>query len=92
LILETSPSEITLDQLAIGSRLLVRSKTDWRFAAISKIVDERVVLTVCSPKGGTYRLRRESDTVVISDGILYILPYECEDTWRDNFGRYDVRW
>ena len=92
MILETSPSEITLDQLAIGSRLLVRSKTDWRFAAISKIVDERVVLTVCSPKGGTYRLRRESDTVVISDGILYILPYECEDTWRDNFGRYDVRW
>jgi hypothetical protein len=90
--LETSASEITLDQLAIGSRLLVRSKTDWRFAAISKVVDERVVLTVCSPKGGTYRLRRELDTVVLSDGILYILPYECEDTWRDNFGRYDVRW
>ena len=90
--MEPARTETTLDQLAIGSRLLVRSKTDWRFAAISKVVDERVVLTVCSPKGGTYRLRRGSDTVVVSDGVLYILPYECEDTWRDNFGHYDVRW
>ena len=89
---DIAPASTTLDQLAIGSRLLVRSKTDWRFAAISKIVEERVVLTVCSPKGGTYRLRRDCDTVVIRDGILYILPYECDDTWRDNFSRYDVRW
>ena len=89
---EAAPASTTLDQLAIGSRLLVRSKTDWRFAAISKVVEERVVLTVCSPKGGTYRLRRDLDTTVIRDGILYILPYECDDTWRDNFSRYDVRW
>jgi hypothetical protein len=89
---ETPQTEITLDQLAIGSRLLVRSRTDWRFAAISKVVEERVVLTVCSPKGGTYRLRRDLDTVIISDGILYILPNDAGDTWRDNFGRYDARW
>jgi hypothetical protein len=89
---EIAPASTTLDQLAIGSRLIVRSKTDWRFAAVSKIVEERVVLTVCSPKGGTYRLRRDCDAVVIRDGILYILPYECDDTWRDNFSRYDVRW
>ena len=86
------PASLTLDQLAVGSRLLVRSKTDWRFAAISRVVEERVVLTVCSPKGGTYRLRRDLDTIVIRDGLLYILPYECDDTWRDNFSRYDVRW
>jgi len=83
---------VTLSDLPVGSRLLVRSRADWRSAAISKVVEERVVLTVCSPKGGTYRLRRPLDTVMVRDGLLYILPYDCEDTWRENFGRYDSRW
>ena len=85
-------SDVMLSELPVGSRLVVRSKVDWRFAAVSKVVEERVVLTVCSPKGGTYRLRRQSDTILIRDGLLYVLPYDCEDTWRDNFGRYDSRW
>ena len=87
-----SSTKIKLSELPIGSRLIVRSRTDWRFAAVSKIADERVVLTVCSPSGGTYRLRREFDTMIDCDGLLYILPYDCSDTWRENFGRYDVRW
>jgi hypothetical protein len=82
----------TLAKLLIGTRLIVRSRTDWRFAAISKIADERVVLTVCSPSGRTYRLRRDLDTEVLIEGKLAVLPYEADDTWRDNFGRYDVRW
>ncbi|MBK9216712.1 MAG: hypothetical protein IPM59_14170 [Chloracidobacterium sp.] len=82
----------TLDQFMIGTRLLVRSRTDWRFAAVSKIAEERVVLTVCSPTGRTYRLRRDLDTEVILEGKLAIIPNEADDTWRDNFGRYDVRW
>jgi len=86
------PGDVMLSELPVGSRLVVRSKVDWRFAAVSKVVEERVVLTVCSPKGGTYRLRRQSDTILIRDGLLYVLPYDCEDTWRDNFGRYDSRW
>jgi hypothetical protein len=89
---EAPQIEITLDQLPVGSRLIVRSKKDWRFAAISKVVEERVVLTVCSPGGHTYRLRRGLDTAVVRDGILYILPYDCDDTWRENFTRYDSRW
>jgi hypothetical protein len=84
--------QITLDKLPVGSRLLVRSREDWRFAAVSKVVESRVVLTVCSPKGGTYRLRRDTDTVLVRDGLLFILPYDCHDTWRDNFTSYDVRW
>jgi len=84
--------DVMLSELPVGSRLVVRSKVDWRFAAVSKVVEERVVLTVCSPKGGTYRVRRQSDTILIRDGLLYVLPYDCEDTWRDNFGRYDSRW
>ena len=86
------PGDVMLSELPVGSRLVVRSKVDWRFAAVSKVVEERVVLTVCSPKGGTYRVRRQSDTILIRDGLLYVLPYDCEDTWRDNFGRYDSRW
>ena len=86
------PTETTLEHLPIGSRLLVRSRTDWRFAAVSRVVEERVVLTVCSPSGHTYRLRRELDTAVTRDGILYVLPYECGDTWRENLGGYDLRW
>lgn len=82
----------TLDKLVIGTRLIVRSRTDWRFAAVSKIADERVVLTVCSPTGRTYRLRRDLDTEVVIEGKLAVLPYESDDTWRDNLSRYDHRW
>jgi hypothetical protein len=90
--MQEPPTEITLDQLPVGSRLLVRSRTDWRFAAISKVVEERVVLTVCSPSGHTYRLRRDLDTALAIDGEFYVLPYDCTDTWRENFSPYDVRW
>lgn len=90
--MEAAETQITLDQLPIGSRLLVRSRTDWRFAAVSKVIEERIVLTVCSPTGRTYRLRREFDTAVAMDGpIPHLVHNECEN-WRDNFSRYDVRW
>lgn len=83
---------MTLDQLAVGSRLVVRSRTDWRFAAVSKFADEQVVLTVCSPSGHCYRLRRDVDTTVAFEGTIPVLAYDSEDTWHDNFGRYDLRW
>lgn len=76
----------------MGSRLLVRSRSDWRFAAVSKIVGERVTLTVCSPSGRTYRLRRDLDAEVLLEGIIPILTYDANDNWHDNFGRYDLRW
>jgi len=90
--MEAQPAEIALASLPVGSRLLVRSRTDWRFAAVSKVLEELVVLTVCSPSGHTYRLRRDTDTVLLRDGVLHILPYDCGDDWRENFGRYDLRW
>ena len=76
----------------MGTRLLVRSRTDWRFAAVSKIVDERVVLTVCSPTGRTYRLRRELDSEIIFEDKIPILAQDEDEDWRKNFGRYDRRW
>ncbi len=81
-----------LSSLAVGSRLLVRSRVDWRFAAVSRIAEDLVVLTVCSPTGRTYRLRRDSDAQVLVEGTIPILPYEKSEDWRDNFSRYDHRW
>ena len=63
-----------------------------KFAAVSKIVDERVVLTVCSPTGRTYRLRRDMDAQLFMEGTIPILAGDEPDDWRDNFGDYDVRW
>lgn len=83
---------MTLDQLPTGSRLLVRSKTTWRFAAVSRIIEETVVLTVSSPKGCNYRLRRGKDTEINTEGIIPVLnPSDTED-WRENFMELDRRW
>lgn len=70
----------------------MRSRTDWRFAAVSKVAEERIVLTVCSPTGRTYRLRRDADTLIGFDGVIPILIPDEQENWRDNFTRYDVRW
>ena len=71
---------------------MVRSRKDWRTAAVSKIVEERVVLTVCSPTGRTYRLRRDMDTPVLVRGKIPILIYDDAENWRENLTRYDCRW
>jgi hypothetical protein len=89
---EPAENQIALNSLPIGARLLVRSRKDWRTASVSKIVEDRVVLTVCSPTGRTYRLRRELDTEIFFEGIMPILKYDLPENWRDNFTPYDHRW
>lgn len=90
--MEAPETLVRLDTLAIGSRLLVRSKKDWRFAAVSKMSEGRIVLTVCSPGGHTYRLRRDLDAEIVYEGSIPILKYSEPENWRDNFSRYDHRW
>ncbi|MGB2750824.1 MAG: hypothetical protein WBC19_02105 [Pyrinomonadaceae bacterium] len=91
--METSETKITtLDKLTIGTRLVVRSKLDWRFAAISKTVEDKIVLTVCSPSGRTYRLRRDLETIVTYEGSIPVLSTDHPGHWRENFSHYDVRW
>ena len=90
--MEPAENQIALNSLPIGARLLVRSRKDWRTASVSKIVEDRVVLTVCSPTGRTYRLRRELDTEIFFEGIIPILKYDLPENWRDNFTPYDHRW
>ena len=71
---------------------MVRSKTDWRSAAVSRVVEETVVLTICSPSGHTYRLRRGRNSGLSFDGSIPILLTDSVDEWRDNFSNYDRRW
>ncbi|HEY0461533.1 MAG TPA: hypothetical protein VGC97_20520 [Pyrinomonadaceae bacterium] len=90
--METSPTLITLHTLPIGARLLVRTKIDWRSAVVSQVSVEKVVISVCSPTGRTYRLRRALETEIIFDGTIPILKIETDEDWRENFTKYDFRW
>ncbi len=90
--METAETQITLRELPVGARLLIRSKKDWRVAVVSQFYEEKATLIVCSPNGRTYRLRRLLEMEIIFDGKIPILKSDLEDTWRDNFSKYDVRW
>ena len=90
--METTENSITLGNLPIGARLLVRSKKDWRVAVISKFSEEKATLIVCSAMGRTYRLQRRLETIVIFDGKIPLIQSELAENWRDNFTKYDLRW
>jgi hypothetical protein len=90
--LEITEAQITLRELPIGARLLIRSKIDWRTAVVSRFGDEKATLIVCSPTGRTYRLQRLLEAVIILDGKIPILKIEQEENWRENFTKYDFRW
>jgi hypothetical protein len=91
--MEISLNQITLRQLSVGARLLVRSKKDWRTAVVSRFDEEKATLIVCSASGGTYRLRRLLESEIIFDGTIPILQNGCEEeNWRENFVKYDSRW
>ena len=90
--METAETQITLRQLSIGARLLVRSKKDWRMAVVSQFNEEKATLIVCSPNGRNYRLLRLLEMEIIFDGKIPILKSESEENWRENFTKYDGRW
>ncbi|HEY0426820.1 MAG TPA: hypothetical protein VGC76_03335 [Pyrinomonadaceae bacterium] len=83
---------MTLSELPIGARLLVRSKNDWRSAVVSRFDAENATLIVCSPTGRTYRLHRTIEAEIILDGKIPILKIAKEENWRENFTKYDFRW
>lgn len=90
--METTEILITLRELPIGARLLIRSKTDWRSAVVCRQSEEKATLAVCSPSGRTYRLHRNLECEIIFDGSFPILKIESIDSWRENFTKYDCRW
>jgi hypothetical protein len=81
----------TLGSLPSGARLVLRCRKDWRVAAVAFKDPEtaRVVLSVGSPSGHTYRLRRPADAPLNLDGPIPVLG---EGQWRAGLARYDVRW
>ncbi len=83
---------ITLRELPVGAKLLVRSKKDWRSAVVSRFLEDKVTLIVCSPTGRTYRLQRIPESEIVFDGKIPILKINAPDNWRENFTTYDVRW
>lgn len=90
--METSQTKIKLSSLPLGGRLLIRSKKDWRVAVVSRIGEEHITISVASPGGYCYRLRRPLDAVVSFDGRIPFLKIEDTEAWRENFSPYDVRW
>ena len=81
----------TLGSLPLGARLVLRCRKDWRTATVAFIdaATARVVLSVGSPNGHTYRLRRPADAPLTFDGPVPVLG---EGQWRAGLARYDKRW
>jgi len=81
----------TLGSLPVGARLILRCRADWRAATVAAFdaAKARVVLSVASPGGHTYRVRRPADAPLAHDGHFPVLG---EGSWRAGLARYDVRW
>jgi hypothetical protein len=83
---------VTLAGLLPGSRLVLRCRKDWRAASVSALTPDCVVLTVASPSGHTYRVRRPHDSPLTFDGSIPVLCDRHSDGWRVALARYDARW
>jgi len=79
----------TLGSLPLGSRLVLRSRKDWRTATVAAITADKIKLSVASPSGYTYRMYRPHETPIAFDGSIPLLG---EGGWRVGLARYDVRW
>lgn len=90
--MEAPENQLTLGEFPVGSRLLVRSKKNWRFAVVSRKTEEFISLSIASPTGYNYRIRRNADIQIEFDGRIPFLHADQDDTWRENFSAYDIRW
>jgi len=92
-ILEETQQQLTLGELPVGSRLVLRCKKDWREAVVSQFDEDKAVLIIWSVSGKTYRVRRAADAQIVLDGKIPVLPVECDEIeWRENLIKYDTRW
>jgi hypothetical protein len=91
----SSPTEqtpLTLAALPLGAHLILRCRKDWRDATVVAHAPDCVTLSVGSPKGRTYRVRRTPDAALFLDGSIPILGESKTLSWRCGLARYDVRW
>ena len=80
---------LMLGDLPIGARLILRCRKDWRDAVVAAISIEGITLSISSPSGHTYRVRRPADSILSLDGSIPVLGEGC---WRAGRVRYDLRW
>lgn len=90
--MESAEALKSLSDLPLGGRILVRSRVDWRTAVVSRITEEGVTLSVASPKGRNYRLRRNAGHAIGFANGLHFLVSETRESWNENFAGYDQRW
>jgi hypothetical protein len=83
---------LTLADLPLGGRLLVRSRSDWRTAAVALITSEKITISISSPKGTTYRIHRAPDQSLRIEQGFILMDRGLEEEWKPNFAIYDVRW
>lgn len=85
---------MTLAELPLGAHLLLRCRKDWRDATIIAVSLEHVTLSVGSPTGRTYRLRRPLSSPLSFYGSMPLLGASDSSScaWRALFARYDARW
>jgi hypothetical protein len=89
---EAAAAVMTLGALPLGARLVLRCRKDWRTATVVSIELEKITLSVNSPTGRTYRMRRPPDAPLIFDGSVPLLGETASSCWRAALARYDVRW
>lgn len=86
---EEAENVLTLGSLPVGARLILRCRKDWRDACVAAISEEEITLSVGSPSGHTYRVRRPHNSLLSLDGSIPVLG---EGSWRNLRVRYDLRW
>lgn len=86
------PAAATLAALPVGARLVIRCRKDWRAATVSSVEPDCVRLSVASPTGHTYRVRRPHDAPLTYEGALPLLGEITPAGWRAALARYDARW
>lgn len=90
--MEPAVVRITLADIPVGGRLLVRSKKDWRVAVVARKTEDVISISIASPSGYNYRIRRAANEAIYVEGQIPCLPREESEPWRENFSGYDVRW
>jgi hypothetical protein len=86
----SSPEKFSsLACLPVGAHLILRCRADWRNATVVSIAPDQVTLSVASPSGRTYRVRRPPDSPIFFDNSIPVLG---EGSWRALLARYDSRW
>ncbi len=83
----------TLGALPLGAHLILRCRKDWRTATVVRIELEKITLSVSSPTGRTYRMRRPPDAPLTFHGDnIPLLDAGKPSCWRAGLAHYDVRW